>query len=114
MLKPADPLPPRDDRPIGEIVGELVDEGKAYAKAELDLAKAMAGDKARAVKVPALLLVSALFVAMAALNALAVGIVIALSLLMSPVLAGLLAFTLIGAVAALLAWLGIDKLKALK
>ena len=114
MLKPADPAPPRDERPIGDIVGDLVDEGKAYAKAELNVAKAIATAKAQAFKAPTILLVSAAFIGMAALNALAVAIMIALALVMNPLLAGLLAFVLIGGVAALLAWLGVEKLKDLK
>jgi hypothetical protein len=114
MLKPADPTPPRDERPIGEIVGDIVDEGKAYARAELKLARAIATAKARSLKTPAILLVTALFVGMAALNALAVGIMIALALVMSPILAALLSFALIGGVAALLAWFGVEKLRNLK
>ena len=31
-----------DERPIGELFGQLIDEGKAYAKAELGLARASA------------------------------------------------------------------------
>lgn len=114
MLKPADPTPPHDERPISEIVGELVDEGKAFAKAELNLAKAIAGAKAKALRAPAILLAAALLVGMAALNALAVAVMIALAMLMHPLLAGVLAFVLIGGVAALLAWLGIDKLRKLQ
>ena len=34
MLKPAEPGPPPPERPIGELVHELVEEGKAYAQAE--------------------------------------------------------------------------------
>lgn len=114
MLKPADPAPTREERPIGDIVGDLVDEGKAYAKAELNLARAIATSRAKALKAPAILLVSALFVGMGALNALCVAIFVSLATLMNPILAGLLAFVLIGAVAAGLAWLGIEKLRTLK
>ena len=113
MLKPADPPPTGGERPIGEIVSDLVDDGKAYARAELNLAKAIAMAKANALKAPAILLVAATFVAMAALNALAVAIFVALSLLRSPLLAGIVAFALIGGLAALLAWLGVEKLRKL-
>jgi hypothetical protein len=44
-----------EERPIGELFGQLIDEGKAYAKAELGLAKASAEAKADAAKKPALL-----------------------------------------------------------
>lgn len=113
MLKPADPAPPHDERPIGEIVGDLVDEGKAYAKAEFDFAKAVAAAKAKALQTPVILLVVALFVAVGALNALCVAIVLALATLMHPILAGMAAFVLIAAVAAGLAWVGIEKLRKL-
>ncbi len=114
MLKPVDPLPPEAERPIGEIVSDLVDEGKAFARAELNLAKAIASAKASALKAPLILMVAAIFVAMAALNALAVAIFVALDSLMGHLLAGILAFLLIGGVAALLGWLGYKKLEDLK
>ena len=111
MLKPADPQPPVSERPIGDIVSDIVDDGKAYARAELDVAKATAVAKASALKTPAILLVAAMFVGMAALNALAVAIFVILAMVMSPLLAGLLAFLLIGGLAALLGWLGVQKLR---
>ena len=48
MLKPADDrLPePGDERPVGEIVNELIEDGKAYARAEVNLYKTMAATKA--------------------------------------------------------------------
>lgn len=113
MLKPADPQPPAGERPIGDIVSDIVEDGKAYARAELDLAKAMAAAKARALKLPAILLVAATFVAMAALNALAVAIFVLLAMAMSPLLAAILAFLLIGGIAAGLGWLGVQKLRSL-
>jgi fatty acid desaturase len=113
MLKPADPPPPGDERPIGEIVSDLVDDGKAYARAEINLAKTIAAAKANALKAPAILLVAAAVIAMAAVNALAVAIFIALAMLMPAIIAGVLAFLLIGGVAALLGWLGVQKLRNL-
>ena len=111
MLKPADTPPAGSERPIGELVSQLVDEGKAYAKAEADLAKAIATAKAKALTTPLVLFAAALFVAMSALNALAIGIVLLLYVFIGPLAAGVVAFLLIGAVAGLLAWLGITKLR---
>ena len=111
MLKPADMPPAGSERPIGELVSQLVNEGKAYARAEADLAKAIASAKAKALATPLILFALALFVAMAALNALAVGIVLALYTLTSPLLAAIIGFVLIGAVAGLLAWIGVIKLR---
>lgn len=103
-------VPPGSDRPIGEILGDLVEDGKAYARAELDVVKAIASDKASGFKVPFILFGAALLLAMAALNAFAVAVFVMLALLMKPLLAALAAFLLIGGTAALLAWLGAKKL----
>lgn len=113
MLKPADPEPPQSERPIGDIVGDIIDDGKAFARAELNLAKAIAAAKAAAFRTPAILLVAAAFVGMAALNALAVAIFVLLAMVMNAVLAAILAFLLIAAVAAGLAWVGVQKLRRL-
>jgi hypothetical protein len=114
MLKQADPTPPADERPIGEIVSDLVEDGKAYARAELTVAKAIAQSKVQALKAPVILLVSAVFIGMAALNALAVAIFVTLDSVMSHLVAGIVTFVLIGGIAALLGWLGIKKLRDLK
>jgi uncharacterized membrane protein YqjE len=113
MLKTADPPPPPGsaDSSIGELAGKLVDDAKAYAKAEIGVAKAIAGEKADAVKTPLILIVASVFVAFAALNALALAVVLVLATVMAPVLAGILAFLLIGGVAGIMAWTGYSKLK---
>jgi hypothetical protein len=115
MLKPSDPgMTPSgagDERPIGELVHELVEDGKAYAQAELGVAKAIATSKAAGLKVPALLLGAALLFAQAAVTVLAVAVFLGLLALMGPVLAGLVAFLIFGGVAGALAWFGIEKAK---
>ena len=109
MLKPPEQTPP--ERPIGELVQELVDEGKAYARAELDVAKAIATAKARAIAVPAGLLVTALFMGLAAIIALAVGVVMALATLIGPLAAGIIGLAIFGAIAGGLGWYGMDLLR---
>ncbi len=112
MLKPAEPAPPEDDnRGIGDIVSDLIDDAKAYAQAEVDLAKAIAADKARDLKVGGVLLVAALVLAFGAITALSVGIFALLATFLGPLLGGLVAFLLIGGVAGLLAWAGIAKIR---
>jgi uncharacterized integral membrane protein len=108
MLKPVEPTP-EHERPIGELVHDLVEEGKAYAKAEADLAKAIAAAKAKALALPAGLLVAALFVGMAAINALVVGVVIALAKFLGPLLAGIVGMVIFAAIAGALAWYGIER-----
>jgi hypothetical protein len=113
MLKPAnEPMQePEDERPIGEVVHQLIDEGKAYAKAEVDLAKAQALAKAEAYKAPAILLFTALLFAQAAVTVLAVAIALALAPLIGPLGGGLVAVLAAGGAAALLGWLAINRLK---
>ena len=108
MLKPVEPTP-TPERPIGELVHELVEEGKAYARAELDLAKVIALAKAKALALPAGVLVAALFVGLAAINALVIGVVLALATLIGPLLAGIAGLLIFGAIAGGLAWWGIER-----
>jgi protein-S-isoprenylcysteine O-methyltransferase Ste14 len=110
MLKPVEPTPP-PERPIGELVHELVEEGKAYARAELDLAKAIAAAKARALVLPAALFGIAFILALAAVTALAVGVVIALAKFLGPRLAGIVGLLIFAAIAGGLAWWGIERAK---
>jgi hypothetical protein len=107
MLKPVGD----GDKSFGELAGQLVDDAKAYARAELHLAKAIAADKARSFSVSAILFGAAVLVAIGAMCALCVAIFVALALVMNPLLAGLLTFLVVGAIAAGLGWLGWQKLK---
>jgi hypothetical protein len=116
MLKRADEpaVEAEEERPIGEVVSELVEQGKAYAKAEVDLAKAQALAKAAELKTPAILLFSALLFAQAAVTVLAVAVALGLAPLIGPFGGGLVAVLLAGGVAALLGWLGVQKLQGRK
>ena len=113
MLKPAnEPMQePQDERPIGEVVHQLIDEGKAYAKAEVELAKAQALAKAAEFRTPAILLFTALLFAQAAVTVLAVTVALTLTPLIGPLGGGLVAVLLAGGAAAGLGWLGVQKLK---
>ena len=112
MLKPKEPMPePEDEQPIGEVVHQLIDEGKAYAKAEVELAKAQALAKIAELKLPAMLLFGALLFAQAAVTVLAVTIVLAVAPSIGPLGGGLVAVMLAGGTAGLLAWLAMQRLK---
>jgi hypothetical protein len=111
MLKPADPGPPPPERPVGELVGELIDEGKAYARAEFDLAKAIATTKARALALPAALFGTAFVVALAAVTALSVGVVLALQSFIGPLAAGFVGMLIFAAIAGGLGWWGYQRLR---
>jgi len=112
MLKPADqPPPPDNERPVGELVHQLVEEGKAYASAEIGLAKAIALAKARALAWPAGLFLAALIVVQSAVTILAVGIFMALLRPIGPILAAIVASLIFWAIAGALAWYGLERLK---
>src|SRR5688572_29770574 len=103
-----------DERPIGELFGQLIDEGKAYAKAELGLAKATAESKAQAVKKPALLGAAALLFLIAGVVVLSMTLALALATLIGPLAGGLIAAVItlgIAAVLGLLAKQELDKIK---
>ncbi|MEO5773268.1 MAG: phage holin family protein [Sphingomicrobium sp.] len=111
MLKPADPRPigPDEERPIGELVHQLVEDGKAYAKAEVDLVKATATAKGKALAMPAALLGVAFIVSISAFGALVLGVFHALAPHVGPIGAGLITFLIFLGIASALGYLGIIK-----
>ena len=112
MLKPTDPPgPAQPERPIGDLVHQLTEEGKAYARAEIGLAKAIAAAKAKALAIPAGLLGAALVLVQAAVTVFAVGDFAALYWLFGAVLAGFAAFLIFGGLAGALAWYAVERLK---
>ena len=113
MLKPADPQPLGDDgeRPIGELVHELIEEGKAYAKAELDVVRAIVAAKGKALVIPAILFGVAFVLSLAGVTALAVGVVLALAKFVGPLAGGLLGLMLFAVIAGGCGWYGYLRLR---
>lgn len=111
MLKPADPQQSPPERPVGELVHDLIEDGKAYARAELGVAKAIATAKAKAVALPAGLLGAAFALVQAAITALAVGVFAALYWAFGPLLAGVVAFLIFSALAGGLAFYAVKRLQ---
>ena len=109
MLKPVDPGP-RPERPVGELVHELIEDGKAYARAEIGLAKAIAAAKGKALVLPAILFGAAFILALAAVTALALGVVMALAKFLGPLLAGIVGLLIFAAIAGACAWYGAGRL----
>jgi len=116
MLKPnqpaMQPVGPEEERPVGELVHQLVEDGKAYARSEVNLVKTIAAAKGKALAMPAALLGGALLFAIAALAALAVGVVIALAKFVGPLAAGLITLLIFGGIAGALAWVAIGKVRS--
>src|SRR5215213_853491 len=111
MLKPPDQHEGGSERRVGELVHQLVEDGKAYARAALDVVKAIAAAKGKALALPAALFAVALLVAQAAITVLAVAVFMALTIVMNPIFAGLLAFLIFAGLAGGLAWYGYARLR---
>lgn len=91
-----------DEKPVGELFGRLIDEGKAYAKAEIGLAKASAEAKAQSAKKPAMLGFAAFLFLQAAVVVLCVTLALALATLIGPLAGGLIATVTALSIAAIL------------
>jgi hypothetical protein len=109
MLKRVEPLP-NAERPVGELVHELIEDGKAYARAEFGLAKAIASAKGKALVLPAALFGAAFVCALAGVTALAVGVVLALARFIGPLAAGFIGLLIFAGIAGALGWYGAQRL----
>lgn len=111
MLKPA---PGSDDeRPIGELVSQLVDDGKDYARAELALAKAKAYCKWDEADRPLAIVAAGFICGQAAVICIAVGLFTVLESWIGPLGAGLVSAGMFGTGAYLLLRNGYAQLKDL-
>ncbi len=88
-----------DEAPIGELFGRLIDDGKAYAQAEIDLVRTRIEGQAERAKLPAILGTGAIAFGFASVIALVLTMVLALASLLGPLAGGLLA-TLIAVIVA--------------
>lgn len=111
MLKPADPGPPGTERPIGELVHELIEQGKSYAQAEIGLVKAIAAAKGKALAIPVALFGIAFVCLLAAITALAVGVVTGLAKFIGPLAGGFVGMLIFAAIAGLLGWYGYSRIR---
>ncbi|WP_448664394.1 phage holin family protein [Sphingomonas sp. CJ20] len=103
---------PDADQNIGALLGQLVEDGKGLARAELGYYYAIARAKLREVRNSLWLGAVALGLAQAAIIALIVGLVLTLSPLVGPGFATLIVVGVTGALAALaarLAWLQVKR-----
>jgi Putative Actinobacterial Holin-X, holin superfamily III len=100
------------EAPIGELVSRLIEQGKGYARAEVNLVKAIATAKVNVFKLPAILLAAALLFVIAGVVTLCMTIALALATLIGPLAGGLLATVFAFAVAGGLAWFAMNRLSA--
>ena len=115
MLKPVDPMPGApDERSVGALIHQLIEDAKAYARAEFALVKAIASAKAGALVLPAALLGVAFLCALAGVVALAFGVVMSLAWILGPLLAGVAGLVIFSAIAGGLAWFALQRLKDMR
>ena len=103
-----------DEKPIGELFGQLIDEGKAYAKAELRLVKAEVEAKAEGARKPAVLGAAALLFLIAGVVVLCMTLALALATLVGPLAGGSIAALVTFGIAYLLYLLAQRELEKLK
>jgi hypothetical protein len=84
MLKRVDHPGPDDDRPIGELIGQLYDDGRAYARSEVELWKAKGLAEAARYRSAAIFAAAGAALALAALVAFAMTLVIGFARLIGP------------------------------
>jgi fatty acid desaturase len=80
-----------DEKPIGELFGDLIDNAEAYAKAELRLVKAEVEAKAEGARKPALFGAAAFLFLVAGVVVLCMTAALALATLIGPLAGGLIA-----------------------
>lgn len=103
----------KDDASIGALFGQLADDARAYARAEVGLYQAIARRRVGRARNGAIALVGAFLLLNAALIALLVSLALELALHTGPALAGIIMFVIVGAIAFSLVRWGARKLSAL-
>lgn len=101
------------DESIGDLVHQLVDDGRSLARAEINLYKQIALYRASKAKTGIAALVAGGLLAYAGLIAALVGLVLGLANLIGPVAGGLVVLAVAGIVAFLLVRWGAGKMSAL-
>jgi hypothetical protein len=104
---------PREES-IGDLFGRLIDDGKSYAKAEIDVYRQVALHRAGRARNGLVALVAGAILLLSALTALVMGAVLGLSQLIGPWLAGLAVAGLLVLAGGLLVRSGLTGLRALK
>ncbi|HYJ51926.1 MAG TPA: phage holin family protein [Allosphingosinicella sp.] len=103
---------PRDES-IGDLFGRLIDDGKAYARAEVDLYRQIAVHRAGRARSGMVLLGAGAALLVAALIALTIGAVLGLAALTGPLLAGVIIAAALALTGYLLIRSGVTGLQAL-
>ena len=103
---------PREDS-IGDLVGRLIEDGRAYARAEVDLLRQIARHRASRARTGLILVGAGALLGLTALTALVLGLVLGLATLVGPLLAGLIVAAALAGTGFLLVRFGVAGLRAL-
>ena len=103
---------PREES-IGDLVNRLIEDGRSYARAEVDLLKQIARHRAGRARTGLILLSAGAVLLLSSLTALILGLVLGLATLIGPLGAGLVMAALLAAIGYLLVRFGLSGLKAL-
>ena len=103
---------PRDDS-IGDLFGRLIEDGRTYAKAEVDLLKQIARHRVERARTGLILLVGGGVLLLSSLTALIFGLVLGLAVLTGPLLAGIIIAAMLAGTGYLLVRFGLTGLRAL-
>ncbi len=103
---------PRDE-PIADLVSRLIEDGRSYARAEIDLLKQIARHRAGRARTGLVLVAAGAVLGLSALTALVLGLVLGLATLIGPLAAGLVVTVALAAIAFLLVRFGVAGLRAL-
>lgn len=106
-------MDPPPDNSIGGLFHQLVDDGKSFARAELNLYKQIAIYRASKARNGAIALIAAVVLVNAALIAFLVGLVMGLAPLVGPVAGGLIVLAVTALAGYLLVRYGMSRLAAL-
>lgn len=103
---------PREES-LGDLFGRLIEDGRSYARAEIDLLKQIARHRAERGKTGLILVVGGAVLLLSSLTALILGLVLGLAALTGPLLAGIIVAAALAGVGYLLLRLGLKGLRAL-
>ncbi len=103
---------PREES-IGDLVNRLVDDARAYAKAEVEVVRQIARHRAGKAKTGLILLVAGAVLLLSSLTALLLGLVLGLAELIGPLASGLVIAALLAGGGYLLVRSGLTGLRAL-
>ena len=103
---------PREES-IGDLVNRLIDDGRSYARAEVDLLKQIARHRAGRARSGLILVAAGAVLLLSSLTALILGLVLGLATLIGPLGAGLAVAALLAGGGYLLVRFGLGGLRAL-